>query len=88
MSPELQARLKNVANLPSPPGVAAEIIRLAQDPNLELEDVAEKLINDPALSAKILKIARYERNVIAKVDINLEKMVSRQGSRVPIRPWR
>ena len=57
MSPELQARLKNVANLPSPPGVAAEIIQLAQDPNVELEDVAEKLIHDPALSAKILKIA-------------------------------
>jgi len=57
MSPELQARLKNVANLPSPPGVAAEIIQLAQDPNVELEDVAERLINDPALSAKILKIA-------------------------------
>lgn len=57
MSPELQSRLKKIANLPSPPGVAAEIIQLAQNPNVELEDVAEKLIQDPALSAKILRIA-------------------------------
>ncbi len=57
MSPELQSRLKTVTNLPSPPGVAAQIIQLAQDPNLELEAVAEKLVNDPALSAKILRIA-------------------------------
>lgn len=55
--PEIQARLDSCTTLPSPPKVALQIIELAKDPNLEIEDVVKVLSIDPALSAKILRLA-------------------------------
>ncbi len=57
MTPELQAQLKRLVNFPSPPGVAVNIIEMAQDPSVELGRVAKALGQDPALAAKILRIA-------------------------------
>ncbi|MDE1922633.1 MAG: HDOD domain-containing protein, partial [Gammaproteobacteria bacterium] len=44
-------------SLPSPPGVAARIIDLAQDPTTEMDQVAKVIGMDPALTAKVLRIA-------------------------------
>jgi diguanylate cyclase (GGDEF)-like protein len=44
-------------NFPSPPGVAAHIIELAQDPEIEMGKVAKALSMDSALSSKVLRIA-------------------------------
>ena len=44
-------------NFPSPPGVAAHIIELAQDPDIEMSKVAKALSMDSALSSKVLRIA-------------------------------
>jgi GGDEF domain-containing protein len=44
-------------NFPSPPGVAAHIIELAQDPGIEMGKVAKALSMDSALSSKVLRIA-------------------------------
>jgi diguanylate cyclase (GGDEF)-like protein len=57
MTPELDAHLKTFVNFPSPPGVAAHIIELAQDPDIEMSRVAKAIGMDPALAAKILRIA-------------------------------
>ncbi|MCZ6598756.1 MAG: HDOD domain-containing protein [Planctomycetota bacterium] len=43
--------------LPSLPAVAVEVLRLTQDPDCSLDDLAAILSRDPALSAKILKLA-------------------------------
>ncbi len=57
MNPEIETQLRLSVNFPSPPGVAAHIIELAQDPEIEMGKVAKALSMDSALSTKILRIA-------------------------------
>ncbi len=54
---DIEARLKAQGNLPSPPAVAQRIIRLANDPDVQLGAVADTLAKDPSLAAKVLRIA-------------------------------
>jgi len=54
---QLLSRLSRCTQLPSPPGVAADIIDLANDPDASLGDVAEAVSIDPALSTKLLRLA-------------------------------
>jgi diguanylate cyclase (GGDEF)-like protein len=57
LNPEIEAQLRLSVNFPSPPGVAAHIIELAQDPDIEMGKVAKALSMDSALSSKVLRIA-------------------------------
>ncbi|HEX7013107.1 MAG TPA: HDOD domain-containing protein [Steroidobacteraceae bacterium] len=54
---DLELRLKAQVDFPSPSGVAAEVIALARDPEIELSKVAQAVSRDPAMTAKILRIA-------------------------------
>lgn len=54
---DLRNRLMRCNNLPSPPKVAARIIELAEDPTADIYSVAETVSLDPALAAKILRMA-------------------------------
>jgi diguanylate cyclase (GGDEF)-like protein len=54
---DLKKQLEGCNNLPSPPGVATKIIRLANDPDADMARIAEVLAMDPAITAKILRIA-------------------------------
>ena len=51
MNPAIEAHLKLQANYSSPPGVAGHIIQLAQDPAIELDQVAKAVSMDSALTA-------------------------------------
>ena len=57
MYPELEAHLLHCRNLPSPPAVALRIIELAQDPMADLGLTARVIGTDPALSARMLRVA-------------------------------
>ena len=57
ITPELRKKIENCHNLPSPPGVATKIIRLANDPEADIARIADVLALDPAITAKILRIA-------------------------------
>jgi diguanylate cyclase (GGDEF)-like protein len=57
MTPELESHLRSFVNFPTPPGIAAHIIEIAKDPNLDMSTVAQAVSLDPALSSKILRIA-------------------------------
>ncbi|GJL54567.1 MAG: hypothetical protein NPIRA02_16990 [Nitrospirales bacterium] len=57
MNQDLEAKLKACSTLPSPPKVASALIQLAHDPEAAIQDVAEILQMDPALSIKILRVA-------------------------------
>jgi diguanylate cyclase (GGDEF)-like protein len=57
VNPDVEAHLRSIVNFPSPPGVAAHIIELARDPDIEMSKVAKPLSMDSALSTKILRIA-------------------------------
>lgn len=53
----LQTRLKTCRTLPSIPAVALEVLELCQDGDVSIAHVARVLSRDPALCAKVLKVA-------------------------------
>lgn len=56
-SQDLENRLKAQVDFPSPSRVATDIITLARDPEIEMAKVAQAVGRDPAMTAKILRIA-------------------------------
>ena len=57
LDPARFEELKNTGNLPSPRGVALEIIRLTQSDHVSNQQLARALQSDPALTGKLLKAA-------------------------------
>lgn len=57
MREDLLKRLSNCRDLPTPPAIALKIIDLAQDPFADLGQTADAIALDPALGARILRIA-------------------------------
>jgi diguanylate cyclase (GGDEF)-like protein len=57
LSQDFENRLKAQVDFPSPSRVATEIILLARDPDIEMAKVAQAVGRDPAMTAKILRIA-------------------------------
>ncbi len=53
----LPGAIAKAEKLPSPPTVALEVLRVSNDENATIDDLAAILSRDPALSAKILKLA-------------------------------
>jgi len=54
---EIPPGLTQVENLPSLPTVALELLRLTQDEESSIQDLAQCISNDPALAAEMLKLA-------------------------------
>lgn len=52
----LPRELADADNLPSPPGVVFEILRLANDQSASAGDLAEVIAHDPALTSRLLRI--------------------------------
>lgn len=50
-------RLKTCTSFPSPPPVAMKVIELAQNPEIDLGTVADTISGDPAIAAKVMRIA-------------------------------
>ena len=55
--PELEQALDSCTNLPSLPAVALKIVEASKDPDITLHEVSSIISSDPAISAKLLKIA-------------------------------
>ncbi len=53
----LEHVLNRAENLPSVPAVALEVLRLTQDESATLDQLAQTLSMDPALSSKLLRVA-------------------------------
>ena len=54
---KLPALLQGAQNLPSPPGVAIELLRLTESEDVTIDDLAATISRDPALAARILKVS-------------------------------
>ena len=54
---ELPSLLEQAENLPSLPAVAVEVLRLTEDEDSTLDELATTLGRDPVLSAKLLKLS-------------------------------
>jgi diguanylate cyclase (GGDEF)-like protein len=57
LPPSLQQALKACRTLPSVPVVVLEVLELCQDEEICISKVAKVITRDPALSAKVLKVA-------------------------------
>ncbi len=54
---KLTHRLNNCSSLVSLPAIALQVIDMAEDPDVGLSDVERTIRNDPALSAKLIRVA-------------------------------
>ena len=54
----LAFRLANCPDLPSPPGVALQIVNMDMDAENDVSEIARLISLDPALAAKVLRIAK------------------------------
>ncbi|MCC5793118.1 MAG: GGDEF domain-containing protein [Chromatiales bacterium] len=54
---KLRERLRTLSSFPSPPPVALRIIELAQNPDVCIRSVADTVSLDPAIAAKVMRIA-------------------------------
>jgi putative nucleotidyltransferase with HDIG domain len=57
MHPKLKRYIDTVGDLPSVPALASSIMRLVEDPNTSSADLREVIDRDPAVAARILKVA-------------------------------
>jgi len=57
MESRLEQFVNRTGDLPSVPAIAATVIALVEDPNASAEDLRQVIERDPALAARILKVA-------------------------------
>ena len=57
LDPKVLTALEKAKDLPSVPAVAMEVLRLAREDDADTGELARVVSLDPALAAKILKIA-------------------------------
>jgi diguanylate cyclase (GGDEF)-like protein len=56
LNPALKAKLESCSTLPTLPAVAIKVLQLCQSDDLDLGQIAATIGNDPALSAKVLRL--------------------------------
>jgi len=72
---ECIAKLQSCTSLPSPPKVALQIMEVAKNPEIEIDDVVHILTLDPALSVKILRLANSALYSHEKKVVTLQKAI-------------
>ncbi len=55
LNARIKTALKFCPNLPTPPGIAMQIVEMAREPNLDLSSLARLLSQDPALSSRVVR---------------------------------
>lgn len=75
----LLARLGQCTDLPSPVGVAVRILELGHDPDVTLGDVAKVIGLDPALTAKLLRMANSPLYARQRKTENLRQAITLFG---------
>ncbi len=79
IKPEIIDKLKKCKELPSPPGVAAQIIDLSQNVGSDIDTLAEVVGMDPVLSAKIIRMANSSLYMRAIETDSVQQAVSMFG---------
>jgi diguanylate cyclase (GGDEF)-like protein len=78
-NPDLITRLERCKDLPTPPGVAEQIIGLSTDSNSNISSLAEVVSLDPALTVKVLRMANSPMYARAASVNTLEQAVMMFG---------
>jgi diguanylate cyclase (GGDEF)-like protein len=81
MLEQLKSKLKASLNFPSPPAIAQQIIALARDPYTDISQVAAAISRDPALAAKLLRVANSAMYSRHRKSTNLRQALIALGLR-------
>ena len=57
MSVDFQTVVRSIGDLPPVPAVATKVLELLGDPNVNYAKLGEAISSDPAVSARLLKVA-------------------------------
>ena len=74
--------LKTLGSLPSPSGVALEVMRLTQRADVSIEDIAKPVKADPALTGQLLRIVNSAMYSQDKAVISVKEAVLKLGVNV------
>jgi len=80
----LENKLRHCKTLPTLPTIALKVIELANDPDINLEDVCKYIMLDPALSAKIMRMANSPLYRSRREATNLRQAISILGTHTVI----
>jgi len=75
LTTECIAKLRSCTSLPTPPKVALQLIKLAQDPELDIDDIVKTIGIDLALTAKIMQRANSPLYAHQKNAKSLQKAI-------------
>lgn len=75
----IMSKLNNIQEVPTMLTVATEIDKLTNDPNSSADDISKIIKNDPALTAKVLKIANSALFAGTQRIVSLNQAVARLG---------
>lgn len=76
---QILQRLRTCTNFPTPPPVAMQVLQLAQDPEIELGRVADAVSADPAIAAKVMRIANSAMYARRRQSSNLRQALITLG---------
>lgn len=79
MHAELEQRLRFCGNLPSLPAVALQVIDLANNPDVQLSDLAKVIELDPALVTKLFRAANSPLYGMRRQATNLRQVLNLLG---------
>jgi diguanylate cyclase (GGDEF)-like protein len=79
MTEDIKARFQKLGNLPTPPAVARDILNLARDPDTNVPAVAAAIGRDPALAAKVLRMANSSLYATRRQTQNLRQALTVLG---------
>ncbi|HYE02130.1 MAG TPA: GGDEF domain-containing protein [Phycisphaerales bacterium] len=77
----LFARLKQARRLPTPPGTAIRVIELCRRDQTEVQEIADAIMCDPVLSARLLKFANSAATGHAREILSIRQAVMLLGLR-------
>jgi diguanylate cyclase (GGDEF)-like protein len=73
VAPEILQRLRLCTSFPTPPPVAMQVVQLAQNPDIDLAKVADAVSADPAIAAKVMRIANSAMYARRRQSANLRQ---------------
>jgi diguanylate cyclase (GGDEF)-like protein len=75
----IMQRLRTCTSFPTPPPVAMRVLQLAQNPDIDLGKVADAVSADPAIAAKVMRIANSAMYARRRQSANLRQALITLG---------
>lgn len=78
----MQAKLAHVSRLPSLPTVAVQVVQAFSDPDVGVQEIAQILRTDPAITGKILQAANSSRFATGRQISDIHRALMILGKKV------